>query len=112
MLFQTEGIDTINGPDGTEYSLLDIQRLYGKRGELLSPQRSRAIECFLYRDMREQDAALAMGLSRDTPVAIYATQGLKQLAAAWDEGSLWRKGLPCAIPAVDDAPAQRDLQRA
>lgn len=112
MLFQTEGIDAITGPDGTDYSIFDLRRLYDKRDEFLSPQRSRAIECFLYRDMREQDAALVMGLSKDTPVAIYATQGLKQLAAAWDEGTLWRKGVPGGLPAAADALAQRDLQRA
>lgn len=52
-------------------------------------QRARAIELFLYDDMRECDAAAAMGLSPDTPVAIYATQGLRQLSAAWSDGSLW-----------------------
>ncbi|MCW2929902.1 MAG: hypothetical protein JWM19_864 [Actinomycetia bacterium] len=39
--------------------------------------------------MRECDAAAAMGLSPETPVAIYATQGLRQLAIAWSDGSLW-----------------------
>lgn len=105
MLFQAQGIDAVKGPDGTDYSLFDIRRLYDKRGEIVSPQRSRAIEFFLYRDMREQDAAVAMGLSEDTPVAIYATQGLRQLAAAWDAGGLWRRGEACAIPAVADAVA-------
>jgi hypothetical protein len=89
-LFQSEGTDTITGPDGTVYSLFDLRRLYEMRADLLSPQRARAIEYFLYRDMREQDAAVAMGLQPDTPVAIYATQGLKTLAATWEVGSIWR----------------------
>ena len=104
-LFQTEGIDSLNGPDGASYSIFDLRRLYDIRHELLSPQRARAIEYFLYADMREQDAALAMGLSRETPVAIYATQGLKQLAAAWTDGILWRRGEIRAVPALGDAPA-------
>ena len=104
-LFHAEGIDTVTGPDGTEYSVLDLRRLYGIRHEVLSPQRARAIEMFLYKDMREQDAALAMGLSRETPVAIYATQGLKQLAAAWADGTLWRGGAVRGLPAVSDAAA-------
>lgn len=79
---------------------------------MLAPQRARAIELFLYLDMREQDAARVMGLSPDTPVAIYATQGLKQLAAAWTEGLVWRREGISDIPEVVDAAAQRDLQGA
>ena len=82
------------------------------RGALLSRQRARAIEMFLYRDMREQDAAVAMGLSPDTPVAIYATQGLKQLAAAWDQDALWQKGSEDGTSAWADAAAVRDQQGA
>jgi predicted DNA-binding protein (UPF0251 family) len=104
-LFQTEGIDTVTGPDGTGYSVIDLRRLYEIRHRLLTPQRARAIEMFLYKDMREQDAALAMGLSRDTPVAIYATQGLKQLAAAWADGIMWAGGTVSAVPAFSDAAA-------
>ena len=101
-LFQTEGIDTISGPDGTTYCIFDLRRLYDIRDALLSRQRSKAVEFFLYLDMREQDAALAMGLSKDTPVAIYATQGLKQLAMAWDEGTVWG-GAPVGSAIADAA---------
>jgi predicted DNA-binding protein (UPF0251 family) len=111
VLFLTEGIDSLTGPDGTIYSLFDLRHLYDIRDELLSPQRARAIEYFLYRDMREQDAAAAMGLSRETPVAIYATQGLKQLAQAWSEGILWRRAENDVPGSADEAP-QRDLQGA
>lgn len=111
-LFESEGIDALIGPDGTIYSIFDLRRLYDKRYELLSLQRARAIEFFLYLDLREQDAAEAMGLSRETPVAIYATQGLKQMSAAWAEGLLWRKGEVCDLPADVDEAAERDLQGA
>jgi hypothetical protein len=104
-LFYAEGTDTIKGADGTEYSVIDLRRLYDIRGELLTPQRARAIEYFLYRDMREQDAAVAMGLSPETPVAIYATQGLKQLAAAWTDGILWARRRSGVVPAISDAAA-------
>jgi predicted DNA-binding protein (UPF0251 family) len=110
-LFHAEGIDALTGPDGTIYSIFDLRRLYDMRREVLSPQRARAIEYFLYLDLREQDAAQAMGLSRETPVAIYATQGLKQLAAAWSEGILWRRGED-AVPEISDEAPQRDLQGA
>src|SRR5256885_13090507 len=94
------------------YSIFDLRQLYDIRDRVLAPQRARAIELFLYRDMREQDAAVTMGLSAETPVAIYATQGLRQLAAAWSEGLLWRREGSYDIPEVVDAPAPRDLQGA
>jgi predicted DNA-binding protein (UPF0251 family) len=110
-LFLTEGIEAITGPDGTVYSIFDLRELYDKRRILLTVQRARAIECFLYWDMREQDAAQAMGLGKDTPVAIYATQGLRQLAAAWTDGTVWRdKGAD--VPGGTDAAEARDVQGA
>lgn len=111
-LFQSEGIDTLNGPDGASYSIFDLRQLYDIRDRVLAPQRARAIELFLYLDMKEQDAAVVMGLSPETPVAIYATQGLRQLAVAWSEGLLWRGEGSYDIPEVLDAPAPRDLQGA
>lgn len=91
-LHETEGIDAITGPDGTTYSIYDLRRLYDSRLRLLPPRRAQAIEFFLYRDMREQDAAVAMKLPPETPVAIYATQGLKQLAAEWESPDQWQRG--------------------
>jgi len=92
-LFETEGVDTIIGPNGTEYSLFDIQRLYGCR-RYLSTRQEQAVRLFLYEDKREREVALAMGVSPANPVAIYATQGLKRLALIYDSGF--------AIPGGDD----------
>lgn len=111
-LFETEGVDAINGPDGAVYSVFDLRRLYDLRYVLLPRQRARAIEFFLYCDMREEEAAVAMGLSPETPVAIYATQGLKQLVLTWHSGSLWQRGgVSDRRSEADEAPV-RDLQRA
>ena len=49
--------------------------------------------------MREQDAAEAMGLRRNTPVAIYATQGLRKLVLAWEQGGTWGRGADVAAAA-------------
>jgi hypothetical protein len=83
-LFETEGVDTLPGPDGEEYCLWDIQALYHRRTEL-SARQAEAIEMFLYDDMRERDVARLMGVSPVNPVAIYATQGLKRLCLLYDE---------------------------
>src|SRR6185437_14309735 len=82
---------------GTEYSLFDIQRLYGCR-RYLSTRQEQAVRLFLYEDKREREVALAMGVSPANPVAIYATQGLKRLAQIYDSGF--------AIPGGDDHGAE------
>src|ERR1700684_2485076 len=84
-LFETEGIDTLPGPDGEEYCLFDLQRLYACRVHL-SQRQCQAVELFLYQDLREREVALSMGVSQANPVAIYATQGLRRLAQIYDNG--------------------------
>lgn len=86
-LYETEGTDTIKGPDGTEYCIHDIVRLYqnavngrGPNGKhLLSPRQREAIQMFLIENRPEREVARLMGVSEDNPVASYATQGLVRL---------------------------------
>ncbi|MCX4799679.1 sigma-70 region 4 domain-containing protein [Streptomyces sp. NBC_01242] len=86
-LYEAEGKDIIPGPDGTEYCIHDIVRLYGTaihgRGEkgkhLLSPRQREAIQLFLIENKAEREVARIMGVSEDNPVASYATQGLVRL---------------------------------
>ncbi|MGA5598466.1 RNA polymerase sigma factor [Streptomyces cellulosae] len=86
-LYETEGKDTITGPDGTEYCIHDIIRLYhnavngrGPNGKhLLSPRQREAIQLFLIENKPEREVARLMGVSEDNPVASYATQGLVRL---------------------------------
>ncbi|MGW9067857.1 hypothetical protein ACWGQT_00195 [Streptomyces yangpuensis] len=86
-LYETEGKDTIKGPDGTEYCIHDITRLYIEAVEgkdengkhLLSPRQRQAIQLFLIENHPERDVARLMGVSEDNPVASYATQGLVRL---------------------------------
>lgn len=78
-LHEAEGIDTVIAPDGTAWTLWDVIALYEESQRLLPPQQRRAIELCLVENMREEDAALAMGVSKDNPVASYATLGLEKL---------------------------------
>ena len=83
-MFLSEGVSALTGPDGTVYDLFDLVFLYESRDRFLTPQRSKAVELVFYRDMTEQAAAIAMGLSLSAPVSSYANQGARQLAAVWD----------------------------
>jgi DNA-directed RNA polymerase specialized sigma24 family protein len=106
-LFETEGVDTLSGPDGMEYCLFDLQRLYGCRFHLSQRQRQ-AVELFLYQDLREREVALSMGVSPANPVAIYATQGLRRLAQIYDNGFEipWGEGNGSTASEPDEAPAR------
>lgn len=88
-LFADEHIDSITGPDGTIYSLTDIQYLYECRS-MLSPRQREAIELCLYRDTKEKDASLLMGVSPTNPVAMYATNGLRRICEMIEAGELSR----------------------
>ena len=86
-LYEAEGIDTLTGGDGDEYSLWDLKYLYENLSRL--PQRQQqAIELYLVQNMKEADAAVAMGVSITNPIGIYATVGLKKLITMIDEGLL------------------------
>lgn len=88
-LYESDNVDTITGPDGTEYHLFDIQYLYSCR-VLLSPRQRQAIELCLYQNMKEKDATLVMGVSPTNPVAMYATNGLRRLVEMLEADTLPR----------------------
>lgn len=95
-LYETEGKDTITGPDGTEYCIHDIVRLYDtaihgrgeKKKHLLSPRQREAIQLFLIENKAEREVARIMGVSEDNPVASYATQGLLRLNELIESGAV------------------------
>jgi DNA-directed RNA polymerase specialized sigma24 family protein len=89
VLATEHGVDTLHGPDGTQYNFWDIQYLYEQTHRLPTQQR-RAIELCLIQGMRETDAAVAMGVSPTNPVAMYATAGLKKLCTWVDDGTFDR----------------------
>lgn len=88
-LYETDNIDTITGPDGQTYHLVDIQYLYGCR-ILLSPRQRQAIELCLYQNVKERDATVVMGVSPTNPVMMYSTNGLTALVRMIENGELPR----------------------
>lgn len=86
-LYETEGIDEVESPDGETYCLFDVLYLY-KEIRRLPPRQRQAIELCLVQNMKESDAAQVMGVSATNPVAMYATSGLEKLIAMVRDGSL------------------------
>jgi DNA-directed RNA polymerase specialized sigma24 family protein len=99
-LYESEGTDTLIAPDGTEWSLWDIQYLYECRVHL-SPRQRQAIELCLYRNIKEREAARMMGVSETSPVAVYANNGLKRIIVMIESGQLRKFHTP--TPALAQA---------
>lgn len=89
-LRESEGIDTITDFDGDEWCLDDIEYLIDEALPRLAPRQRQAIELCLIDNVKEKEAALAMGVSSTNPVAMYATDGLKRIVDWIDEGLLPR----------------------
>lgn len=79
--------ETICGPDGREWLLWDVERLYHFRSKLPDQQRL-CIELFLYENVYERETAQLLGVSPSCPVAIYATVGLATLLGMVRAGEL------------------------
>lgn len=84
-VFETDGVDTLIGPDGTEWCLWDLDYLH-RQVALLPPRQAQAIELCLIRNIKESEAAVMMGVSPTNPVAMYATAGLTKLIAMIESG--------------------------
>jgi hypothetical protein len=87
-LYETEGVDTLRGPNGVEYCLHDIWNLYREGVPMLSFRQKQAIEWFLYENRPEREVARLMGVSENNPVASYATQGLFRLNELIESGQI------------------------
>lgn len=88
-LYSDEGKDTITGPDGTEWSLWDLETIYTACLSL-PPRQAQSIQLFLVGNMREADVAEMMGLSRTNPIGMYATTGLEKIVSLIVEGKMPR----------------------
>lgn len=77
-IYESDGVDVITGPGGEEYCLWDVDYLESQLYRLPKRQRE-AIVLYLINNLREADAAVAMGVSATNPIGIYATVGLSSL---------------------------------
>ena len=101
-LYESDHVDVITGPDGTEYHLSDIQYLFSCR-DRLSPRQREAIELCLYENVKERDAARMMAVSETNPVAMYATNGLRRICDMITAGELPRYRADGAVVRVEGA---------
>jgi len=89
-LYELEGIEEVTTPSGNTWSLWDLEYLYERSADLLTAAQYRAITLFLIHDIKEQDAAEMMGVSRTNPIGMYAALGLSKLIEFIDAGGLER----------------------
>lgn len=88
--FEAHGVEDLRCPDGSEWSLWDIEYLIEQGLPRLPKRQREAITLCLVEGYREVDAAIAMGVSPTNPVAMYATDGIKHLLMLVDSGQLPR----------------------
>jgi hypothetical protein len=101
-VYESTGVQEVTSDDGATWSLWDLEYLYRKAMELLTPRQSQAIDLYLVRNIREKDAARMMGVSETNPVAMYATLGLRRLLDLMEAGSLPRFRDGNVLPRYDD----------
>lgn len=103
-VFESTGVEEIVTPLGNRWSLWDLEYLYACSQELLTRQQRRAISLCLVHNMREQDAAVAMGVSSTNPVMMYATLGIRRLLDMIESGRFDRFR-------AEDGPGQNEHRR-
>lgn len=88
-VYEETGFEDITTPEGGVWSIWDLEYLCQQLPRL-TPRQQQAITLCLIHNMREKDAARAMGVSVTNPVMMYATLGLQRLLDMIDKGELTR----------------------
>lgn len=91
-LYEAEGVDEIETPQGNRWSLWDLEYLYAEsqKQPTLTTRQSQAITLCLVHGMSEREASRIIGTAPTNPVAIYANQGLARLLELIEAGQLTR----------------------
>lgn len=79
--------DVLVASDSRSYSLWDVQTFYEQR-IVVPPRMRQSIRFCLFENMKEQDAAVKMGIAATNPVSVYATIGLTTMLAKASKGEL------------------------
>lgn len=90
VVYETTGLEEIRTPYGNTWSIWDLEYLYEKAKEVLTPRQAQAITLCLVQNKREKDAAIQMGVSPTNPVMMYAALGIRRLLDAIEAGELPR----------------------
>ena len=104
-LYEAEGQCEITAPNGSVWSLFDVEYLYreamrrptgskayDRAHPTLPIRQQQAIELFLVLNKPEDETAVIMGLSSTNPIGKYATSGISKLLRFMDDGRLPRFG--------------------
>lgn len=95
-VYEATGLEEIRTPYGNQWSIWDLEYLYQASQIHLTSRQKQAISLCLVHNMREKDAARAMGVSLTNPVMMYATLGIRRLLDMISDGELdlFRSGTP------------------
>lgn len=88
-VYEDTGLEVITTPQGTQWSLWDLEYLHSQLHRLTLRQRQAIVLC-LEHNVLEKQAAVLMGVSSTNPVMMYATLGLQRLLDMVDTGELVR----------------------
>jgi hypothetical protein len=91
-LYECEGVDEVETPQGNRWSLWDLEYLYreSQKSDNLTTRQSQAIALCLVQGFSEKEASRIIGTAPTNPVAIYANQGLARLIDLIENGKLRR----------------------
>lgn len=91
-LYEAEGVDEVETPQGNRWSLWDLEYLYeeSQKQPNLTLRQSQAITLCLVHGLSEKEASRIIGTKDTNPVAIYANQGLARLIDLIEAGKLQR----------------------
>jgi len=96
-IFEETGVEDFVSVLGNAWSLWDLEYLFAATSRLTLRQRQVITLCLIH-GMREEDAALAMGVSPTNPVMMYASLGLQRLIDMLDANELNRFAIGEATP--------------
>lgn len=88
-LYESHEAPDVLAHGGFEISLWDLEYLISSIETLPHRQQQAIRLCFLA-NLREEDAAVQMGVSPTNPVSMYANEGLRKILAMIERGDLPR----------------------